>query len=78
MEDKFIPLGLYAHGAAIFFSHLMDIGQACPFFERAFPMKAVPDFHHQEIPLDTPGYMDIFLHPGIQAFYCLDSIVQGI
>ena len=78
MEDKYILLSLYTHGAAIFFSHFFYIRQTCPFFERAFPMEAVPNFHHKEIPLDPPGHTDILSHAGIQAFCCMNCIIQRV
>ena len=49
MEDKYILLCLYTHGAAISFSHFFYIRQTCPFFERAFPTEAVLVFYHKEI-----------------------------
>ena len=78
MEDKYILLCLYTHGAAISFSHFFYIRQACPFFERAFPMEAVLGFYHKEISLKPPGHTDILFHTGIQTFYCMDCIIQPI
>ncbi len=51
------------------------------FFARIFLFSS--DFLHKliifnEISLDTPGHMDIFIHTGIQPFYCLNRIVQCI